>query len=445
MTAVGLNKEDMNKLSGLTTDGESANTGRKTGLWKRVEEYVGCPILSVWCACHRSDLAMEDLERSIPELKIWKINISSLAQYYRASAKRTKALNNIMTNMKAFPQHHEIRFAEHLCNLTLAILHNIDGCRKHWRSLQADPQTPRKDCQEAAGFMNTWQQDGAQVYLTAIMSDVCSIFRYLEKQLQKPEVIVSDTLSHRDVAIKKLLFMKDKPYPGGAENHLKCAQTEENDDCETAEVAPLPKRTAFREHNLVTSFARAREAIRNEIVLSAINFLEQRLDLEQEKIMQLAKSLCVAQTPSEFIDASECFQGFVDRNQFADAVFEQFDIIRPSTDITLNDYSVRLFYMLRRSSGLVKKVLSALCVTCPHSMTVERIVSTHTKLYGSLRTSSSLSTLQSRLLIYWNGVCTAEFDPRPAVSRFLQKRERREKYPDVAVYKGRDFIKNFFP
>jgi hypothetical protein len=67
MTAVGLNKEDMNKLSGLTTDGESANTGRKTGLWKRLEEYVGRPILSVWCACDRSDLAMEDLERSIPE------------------------------------------------------------------------------------------------------------------------------------------------------------------------------------------------------------------------------------------------------------------------------------------------------------------------------------------------------------------------------------------
>jgi hypothetical protein len=85
MTAVGLNKEDMNKLSGLTTDGESANTGRKTGLWKRLEEYVGRPILSVWCACHRSDLAMEDLERSIPELKIWRINVSLLAQYYRAS------------------------------------------------------------------------------------------------------------------------------------------------------------------------------------------------------------------------------------------------------------------------------------------------------------------------------------------------------------------------
>ncbi len=115
-----------------------------------------------------------------------------------------------------------------------------------------------------------------------------------------------------------------------------CAYTKENEDCETAEVALHLKRTALREHNLLTFLARACEAIGKEIVMSAINLLEQRW----EKIMQLAKSLCVAQTSSKFIDASELLQDFV---YFDDAVCEQFDIIRLSIDITLNDYYVRLF------------------------------------------------------------------------------------------------------
>ena len=46
------------KYAGVTTDVESANTGRNSGLWKRMEEYVGHPAFNFWCACHRSDLAM---------------------------------------------------------------------------------------------------------------------------------------------------------------------------------------------------------------------------------------------------------------------------------------------------------------------------------------------------------------------------------------------------
>ena len=50
------------KSAGVTTDGESANTGRSTSLWKRLEDNVGHKLINFWCACHRCDLAMEDLE-----------------------------------------------------------------------------------------------------------------------------------------------------------------------------------------------------------------------------------------------------------------------------------------------------------------------------------------------------------------------------------------------
>ena len=40
------------KLTGLTTDGESANTGKNSGLWVRMKEYLGRDLFCVWCvAC----------------------------------------------------------------------------------------------------------------------------------------------------------------------------------------------------------------------------------------------------------------------------------------------------------------------------------------------------------------------------------------------------------
>ena len=61
---MGLSKEYLqSKFVGMSTDGESANTGRESGLWARLENYVGRSTMNFWCACHRSDLAMEDVMR----------------------------------------------------------------------------------------------------------------------------------------------------------------------------------------------------------------------------------------------------------------------------------------------------------------------------------------------------------------------------------------------
>ena len=44
------------KYSDLTTDGESANTGRKSGLWARLEEYVGLAIKHLTSGVRVTDL-----------------------------------------------------------------------------------------------------------------------------------------------------------------------------------------------------------------------------------------------------------------------------------------------------------------------------------------------------------------------------------------------------
>ena len=96
----------------------------------------------------------------------------------------------------------------------------------------------------------------------------------------------------------------------------------------------------------------------------------------------------------------------------------------PGPHIPTRDYGVKLYQMLRGSKQPVTKFLSGFCVLCPHSMTVERCVSTYNMLFSNLRTATSERTLNNRLLIHWNGVSTSEFDPRVMVQEFLQKKER---------------------
>ena len=175
------------KFAGVTTDGESANTGRNTGLWPRLEKLAGRKLLNFWCSCHRSDLAMEDIEAAVPELKHWKSNLLSIPEYYHKSAVRTKELEKLLPSMKAYPSYHNVRFSQHLNNVCIAVLDNLDGTLQHWTNIESDISTGNYTKQEKAvakGFLNQWK-DGLQTYLTSLMSDVCSIFQILQKQLQK--------------------------------------------------------------------------------------------------------------------------------------------------------------------------------------------------------------------------------------------------------------------
>ena len=48
------------------------------------------------------------------------------------------------------------------------------------------------------------------------MSDICSVFQVLQKNLQKVCIVLPDVIKHRDTAVRKLTAMLDLPYVGGA-------------------------------------------------------------------------------------------------------------------------------------------------------------------------------------------------------------------------------------
>ena len=349
---IGVDKATMKeKFAGVTTDGESANTGSKSGLWKRLEDHVERKLMNFWCACHRSDLAMEDMEASVPELKAWKSNLLSIPEYYHKSAVRTKKLKNFLPTMKAFPSYHNVRFSQHLNNVCLAVLHNHTGCLQHWIAVSTDKDMDRRERQRAKGYLKLWEKAGMQSYITSLMSDICSVFQILQKHLQKICIILPDIMKHKDTAINKLRSMLDSPYFGGAEEKWVKENGPLVDGCPAESQS---SRRAKATHSLVDGFHRRRPftTIRNEVINAAINFLEQRMDNEQEGIMKNIVTICSAKSVNEFLTASspllECAGIIGDQvKEFTDTVFEIFDDLKPNSNILDKDYSVKMLHMLR--------------------------------------------------------------------------------------------------
>ena len=258
MKSVGVDEAMIReKFAGVTTDGESANTGRNTGLWKRLADCAGHELMNFWCACHRSDLAMEDMEASVPELKMWKSNLLSIPEYYHESAVRTKSLKTLLPTMKAYPTYHNVRFAQHINNVCIAVVHNLKGSLQHWTNLSEDQTMDRRERQKAQGNLNVWKEDGVNAYLTSLMSDVCSVFQTLQKQLQKVSIIIPDIMKFKDVAIQKLTAMTDAPYFGGTKEKW----VKENGSLDDIESAPDNVRQAKKTHRLIDGLHRGDHSV----------------------------------------------------------------------------------------------------------------------------------------------------------------------------------------
>jgi len=101
----------------------------------------------------------------------------AVASYFRRSAVCTKLLHDLCPDARAFPKHHEVRFAQHEVALIDAVSYNMAECKQVWDSFSTNGD--RKQKAEARGFL-TWNDK--QIWMTAIMDDVLEIYQVLQKQ-----------------------------------------------------------------------------------------------------------------------------------------------------------------------------------------------------------------------------------------------------------------------
>ena len=89
--------------------------------------------------------------------------------------------------------------------------------------------------------------------------------------------------------------------------------------------------------------------------------------------------------------------------------------------------------------------LAGVIAAKPHSMDVERIVSSYNLIKSTDRSSLSGDTLQDYLIVRHNMACVAKFDIRLAVEEWLSRRERRPRQDrDIQRYMQQEYVTSFF-
>lgn len=444
-----LNLEDLvkEKLVGLTTDGENANTGAHCGLWRAMSDFLEHGLMTVWCVAHRSDLAFESIEASVPEVRHWLADIRALSKYFRASSRReddlfAQALSAGKEEklIKRFPRYHEVRFAEHLLNLVNAVLSNHEFMLLHWESVMTSGESKTERLQ-AGGFHKSWMPGSFNYRMTFLMADILVLFTNLQKESQRARITLPDLLLYRDRVCSSFELMENSAYPGGKEEELSA-------NTALADSEPPAKRQ--KRHHTLVSTARNFPPVRQEIVLSAKNFLEERINDEQQEQVKAMIGVANATNATELINAGrssvEHIFGKASVQSFADDAIGYF-VSHGARSFHASDCTTAKLYELlqkSRNKTILNKLIQTFLITSPHSMLTERAVKCHTLLKSDLRSTLSRNSMNDRMCIALNSSGTANFDPRRSVATFLSRKERRNKIPDSDLFVQRDFVKNFF-
>lgn len=438
------------KLTGLTTDGESANTGKFSGLWVRMQEYLGRDLLCIWCVAHRSDLAMSDLESAVIEVQHWKINLKAVGTFYRASALRFEELEKLAESTKKtvyrLPAHFDVRFVEHLNNLAKAVWNNLPLMQQHWSNVLENTQSTKVEKATVRGFSRLWETGGEQQRLTSLMLDILKRMEKLQKDCQRSFVTIPDIEVSKTIFVESLSLMEEDFYPGGYEEKFEKEGPRELHTNES-DVEDLPRR---RQVNQFVSTKRDWSAVRREVVMSCKEFILQRLPDDQKAIYSRIKGLLNSKNPTELVNAVrvdvEGLFGKEKLSDFTDDVVELFATEKLPASSSLTSSTGKLYHFLKVSQphSIFRKLVQSYISLTPHSAGPERAVSVHTTLKSNKQSSLSREALNSRMCIALNGIGTAFFDPRPSVAKFLEKKERRRKLPDSDLYQDQEFVKKFF-
>lgn len=164
------------------------------------------------------------------------------------------------------------------------------------------------------------------------MADIYEIFTSLQKGLQKSHIILPHVLTLRDAAVRKLDIYFNGPAPGG------------------------------EEQKALTDVSIKNTTIRDRIVKSSKKFLANRLNIEQEKCVQLMMNVISATTCATLIHYSVyALKLFISRNDdekissLVSDICEQWpamqDIPRLDTTDIDSKYSVRLRQMFVKPHG----------------------------------------------------------------------------------------------
>ena len=318
-------------------------------------------------------------------------NALSFISFFRTPPRRTRLLHQENGKFLKFPKHFEVRFAEHTLNLLNAVLHNLETAEKMFQKMISGTVTSeRNEHSMVQGLLSKWKAGSQQLWLTVVMYNLCAIFQRIQKIFERSDLILPDIIAARGAAIRNLIIMKEMHVPGGKEEHY----------FKNLELSGEENKSLRQTNNqFVTSMRRIDDAVRVENVQSAINFLNERMNIEEDGTIHNLKKVLESIPAKEFIVSSRDLIS----QMFGDEVLEEFvgDVcaswskISEIKGIPLEDtgsiYALKLQKMAQASQGVMKQFLASFLTLTPHSMATERAVSHYNNIKTVRRTSLKLT------------------------------------------------------
>src|SRR6218665_3889517 len=180
----------------VVTDGASINTGERKGFWKLFESELrssqsaelcpSLPLVKVWCAVHRSQLAWQSVSETVAEVKHCFQSLISLVTYFHPSGVRSRELNELAAEkhfqLRHLPTVYEVRWTEFSYALLNAVLVS-------WQALVSYFQQS-KDVAAKGHF--SFLTSFPNLQLLVFLADVLFIFAQFQKRLQSDSTTLID-------------------------------------------------------------------------------------------------------------------------------------------------------------------------------------------------------------------------------------------------------------
>lgn len=441
-TAVDDPKLILNKVSSLSTDGTNVNTGDTSSLWVLMDQELisagsKIPLLKIWCAAHRAELAWKSTAKTVPETTEILSVLSSISTYFHYSALRTAELKKIASDHELkllnIPKIFQIRWSQFTYTLLRSVLVS-------WKALVLYFEKHQDDAQ-CVGYLE-YLTKLDNVKLITFLADVLFMFKRFHKKLQSDRLTLIEMKVHVTAISASLQDMETTPLVGGFENKLSTKITIDSDGKTYFKSIEMHSEGFSRTRRVAENFA----DVRTNVLVALRTFLTERFQIDEEILKKIEPFVKF----EKGVNIEE-IHALLAPDLELPSLFLQYQEIS-STDIPKDKSLSEIIAQLSKtdSSREIYKeliiVLARIYACTPHSADVERCMSANNLLKTKRRSSISIQTENKYMYIRMNMPVLSEWNPTAAAKMYIEQKAQRIR--DVTtggeVSKRQTFFKGVF-
>lgn len=348
-----------------------------------------------------------------------------MASFFHKSGIRTTELKATATEndtkLVSLPTRFEIRWTENTTSLLNAVLTS-------WYALVLYFMNSKEP--EAAGFY-TFLTDKNNLELLSFLADILLVFSRFQKSLQKDDTSLLDMMEYVKSVCAKLKSLSSTPLLGGWVEALREQISESNDVFKLHGITLTAKKRRSKAHNLYVSERRDIDAIKNEVIQSLLNFIEGRFQEDRNMINILKRFINFDET----LNLKEVHSYIASDLDITALDMEYSDILHLNIRERLKGLpliEVIKKLILLENYPTITTIFARIAAAKPHSADVERLISCSNKIKTPDRSQLSVETENLYLYIYFNMPPLDSWDPRPAINKWFQNKDRRHKSHEKA-------------